>query len=126
MSQDNNETCGEGQHDWIYENEDDGVHCYQCDAEAIDCTIEQDGYVSDGEWIAHLHITVHTHTHQLDDALKAVREAPPKDRSIKWDNLEPIDYNLNTGLAPKITAQPRLKFRIECDETDTTYEEFEE
>lgn len=126
MSEDNNETCGEGQHDWIYENGDDGVYCYQCEAEAIDYTIEPDGYVSDGEWITDLHITVETHTHQLDDALKAAREAP-KAQGIVWDNLEPIDHNLNTGPAPKITtAEPTLKFRIECDETDTVYEEYEE
>ena len=121
MSEDNNETCGEGQHDWIICRDGEEVTCADCDAEGIDCWIESDEYGEEG-YILH----VDTHTHQLNDALKAAREAP-KAQGIVWDNLEPIDHNLNTGPAPKITTVvPTLKFSIECDETDTTYEEYEE
>lgn len=125
MVGDNNDTCGEGQHDWIYEDEE--VYCANCEAVAIDATIEPDGYVSDGDWCFQWHITVHKHTHQLDDMLKKARETK-KDTSIQWDNLPPIDYNLNrpSDLAPKAKLPPRLVYEIECDNTDTIFQQFEE
>jgi len=96
-------TCGEGQHDWIICKDVEDVTCVNCDAEGLDCWIESDQYGEEG-YILH----VDTHTHQLDDALKAAREAP-KAQDIVWDNLEPIE-------APKITTQPRLLVEISDDE----------
>ena len=112
------ESCGKGLHEWKTDGEEGW--CVHCHTYALDWSIEDDdeGYFN---------IIVNTHENTLHDELKAVRETPPKDRSIKWDNLEPVDYNLNTGPVPKITTVvPTLKFRIECDVTDTTYEEYEE
>ena len=110
-------TCGEGQHDWKM-NENKETECEVCYA------------IADADFVFghmdYLEVDNNNHSRKLDDALKAAREAP-KAQGIVWDNLEPIDYNLNTDPSPKITTVvPTLRIRIECDETDTTYEEYEE
>jgi len=116
----NNDTCGEGEHHWITDEHGEECWCEYCHAEAIDWSIEDDG---EG-WYD---IIVTKHTHTLDDMLKKARETK-KDTSIQWDNLPPIDYNLNSpsDLAPKAKLPPRLVYEIECDNTDTTFQQFEE
>jgi hypothetical protein len=109
MSRDNiHETCGKNQHEWVYNTLDEkrGVHCGWCDAVAI-----ISGMKADGEGT----IIVETHTHQLDDALKAAREAPtPQD--IVWDNLDADIKEMNAAIRSAVKVGDKAAIGIAMEE----------